>query len=255
MKRGSTCFRCRLLVRGAVLSRAALVLALLGTSWAAAQDVGPSSFIVLVKGTRVGTVQSDLQRTADGWRVTGTSRLGPPLNLTLKRLEIAYDARWNARYVNMEMVTPTRSAIVNTAFQNGTAYTDIVFKGEVTSEKARVAEDTIVLPNLVFGSYEALAARLLEAKPGQEFRRYIMPQGEITVHVEGVTNESLKATRGMVRARRWQLTFLNPVRAYTVELWEAGGRLVQLSVPSQDVSVMRSDLSRTQGRSGSPRLQ
>jgi hypothetical protein len=199
---------------------------------------GRASFVVYVKGARVGQAESSLERTADGWRIRGTSRLGAPLNLTVRRLDIGYDLSWKPRYITMELVAPARTAVISSAFQHGVAFTDIVSKGEATSEKANVAEDTIVLPNLVFSAYEALAARLTDAAPGTVFRRYIMPQGEIAVRVD--ESEVEDGPSGGA-STHWKLTFLNPTGAYPVEVWTANGRMVRLEWPAQGIAVVRAD--------------
>ena len=216
-----------------------------GQAAAASPSPGRASFVVYVKGARVGQVESIVDRTADGWRIRGTSRLGAPLNLTVRRLDVGYDPSWKPQYITMELVAPTRTAVISSAFQHGTAFTDIVSNGEATSEKATVAEDTIVLPNLVFSAYEALAARLMDAAPGTVFRRYIMPQGEIGVRVD--ESSGVKIDSGS-DATHWRLTFLNPTGPYPVEVWTAGGRLVRMEWPTQGISLVRAEPGRRGAR-------
>lgn len=222
----------------AVLLAAGCVTAGAAADGQASPVPGRSSFVVYVKGAKVGQVESSLDRTADGWRIRGSSRLGAPLNLTVRRLDVGYDSSWKPQYITMELVAPERTAVISSAFQHGVAFTDIVSKGEATSEKANVAEDTIVLPNLVFSAYEALAARLTDAAPGALFRRYIMPQGEIAVRVDESEVEDGPSTGA---ATHWRLTFLNPTGAYPVEMWTANGRMVRLEWPTQGISVVRAD--------------
>ena len=227
------------------LAGAAVASALDGQADAPGPTPGRASFVVYVKGARVGQVESTVDRTPDGWRIRGTSRLGAPLNLTVRRFDIGYDPAWRPQYITMELVAPTRTAVISSAFQHGVAFTDIVSNGEVTSEKANVAEDTIVLPNLVFSAYEALAARLIDAMAGSVFRRYIMPQGEISVRVDESAAAEGPADAGTTH---WRLTFLNPTGSYPVEAWTANGRMVRLEWPTQGISVVRADRVPRRGR-------
>ena len=48
-----------------------------------------------------------------------------------------------------------------------------------------------MLPNNVFGAYEALAARLSTTAPGVELPIYVVPQGEVKLKVRASSEQAL----------------------------------------------------------------
>jgi uncharacterized protein len=69
-----------------------------------------------------------------------------------------------------------------------------------------------VLPNNVFGAYEALAARLWGTSPGTEIPIYVAPQSEVKLKVQGVSDETLTGPDRTIPTRRFDVTFQNPDR-------------------------------------------
>src|SRR5215831_2091940 len=80
---------------------AALVVAG-SASIAGAQQTAPplppgtatSSFMVFVRGTQIGTEQIAVTRTLEGWSILSTGRIGPPVDVTARRLEVRYTSDW-----------------------------------------------------------------------------------------------------------------------------------------------------------------
>ena len=107
----------------------------------------------------------------------------------------------------------------------------------------------MVLPNVYFGSYAALAARLSGLAAGAELKAYIAPQAEIAVTVTEVSTERIETPRQTFDARRYALAMKNPSGDMQVTLWaDAAGRLVRLSVPSQSLEVAREDVASAASR-------
>ena len=73
-------------------------------------------------------------------------------------------------------------------------------RGAVTRKTDPVAPDTLVLPNLFFGSYEALAMRLASVPDGGSFKVYVAPQAEITVKQNARSTQTHRD--GQARHRR-----------------------------------------------------
>src|SRR5260221_10776168 len=79
---------------GAALAASIIAIA----SPADAQQIeGPALFRVFLRGSPVGTEDVLVQRTPDGWIISGTGHLGAPLDLTTRRLEVRYDANWKPK--------------------------------------------------------------------------------------------------------------------------------------------------------------
>src|SRR5262249_11219545 len=108
----------------------------------------------------------------------------------------------------------------------------------------QISAATVVLPNNVFGAYEALAARLWDTKAGAEVPVYIVPNGEIKATVKSVADQALTGPGGSVPTRRIDFTLPNasgPVNATVVV--DNHMRLVRFELPDVGLQVVREDLS------------
>lgn len=232
----------------------ALIVALLTASSVTGQVVQPAtgdaSFLVFLRGSLIGSAETSLTRTDDGWLIRGTGRLAPPLDLTIRRLEVRYTTDWKPQTMTLELRTPDGSVVTNGAFQpDAPARVDIVRSGQETvSTTPQVAADTIIVPNLVYSAYEALAVRLMSASPGSQFPVYVIPQGEIPVRVDSVRDEMIQTPGRTISIRRWQITFRNSTGDIPAEVWVEGGRLVRFDLPSQSLSVARTDIAAVSSR-------
>jgi len=201
-------------------------------------------FRVFLRGAAIGTVEASLNRTDDGWLIRGTSRLGAPLDLTVRRLEVRYSDAWTPQTMSMELASREDTTVVHGGFQAGApARIDIVRNGEATWATASVSADAIIVPNLVYSAYEALAVRLSTASPGTEFRAYIIPQGEIPIRVDSVTDETIQTAGRTIQAKRWRITFMNPTGGVPADVWVDGGRLARFDMPTQALTVARDDVA------------
>jgi pimeloyl-ACP methyl ester carboxylesterase len=221
---------------------------------ALAQDVQPVTgdavFRVFLRGTIIGSAETSLTRSDDGWMIRGTGRLAPPLDLTIRRLEVRYSPDWKPRTITLELRTPEGNVVTNGTFQpDAPAQIEVVRSGQdPLSTTPRVSADAVIVPNLVYSAYEALAVRLMSASPGSQFPAYVVPQGEIPVRVENVRDEMIQTPGRTINARRWQVTFLNPAGEIAAEVWVEGGRLVRFDMPSQALSVVRADIAGVSSR-------
>src|SRR5262249_19486062 len=151
-------------------------------SAAHAQQSDPNAtFRVFLRGTPIGSEDVVVQRAADGWTISGTGHLGAPLDLTTRRLEVRYDANWKPQELTIDANTKGATFAIHTTFANGQAESEATQSGVVKRKTDPVSADTLVLPNLFFGAYEALAMRLASIPDGSTFRAYIAPQAEIVV--------------------------------------------------------------------------
>src|SRR5262249_13671787 len=112
----------------------------------------------------------------------------------------------------------------------------------------------VVLPNMFLGSYAALARRLPGKTTGAELKGYIAPNAEVTIRVTGAAPERIDTPKGVIAATRYSLTFNNPPPAgdLPVNLWaDAEGRLLRMSIPSQQVEMAREDIASAASRTAS----
>ena len=218
-------------------------LALLASGAAAQAHI---TFRVFERGALIGTTSISITREDDGWHLQGTGDLKGSIQVALPQLDIHYDAGWRPRRMTMEMVAKDDRAVVHIAFglSDGTTRTDVVRPDNATWGSNKVSPDAIPLPDLVFGAYEALAARLSSASPGQELRVFVVPRFEAPMSVDGVVDEQVPTSAGPLATRRWRVTLRRPEEGLSqMEIWVAGGRMVRLDVPKDGISVVREDVA------------
>jgi pimeloyl-ACP methyl ester carboxylesterase len=203
----------------------------------------PAHFTVFLNGTPVGTEEVTLTRDAEGMSITGTSRMGPPLNLTMRQVEIRYAPDGRPIGCTLEGMLGDDYLLVRTVVNGTTATTDTTQGAKTAQATHPVSPTAVLLPNYFFGSYEALASRMTAAKAGDELRMFIPGQGEIGVGVTGQSEETIRTPAGAVRARRVSLVLRNPGRPVNAEVWvDPAGRLVRLMVPGQSFDYARTDI-------------
>ena len=60
---------------------AGLALSTSGRPIVEAQTPAPSTFLVFLRSQSIGNEQVSVERTAEGWTVIGSGRMGPPIDL------------------------------------------------------------------------------------------------------------------------------------------------------------------------------
>ncbi len=228
---------------------AALLLASMGVLGAplaseAQQADGPATFRVFLKGSLVGTEEVNVKRSPDGWTVSGAGHLGAPLDLTTRRLEITYDATWHPKELIVDASTRGATVAIHTTFAGTQAQSEVNQSGVVTRKTDVVSADTLVLPNLFFSSYEALALRLSSIPDGGSFKVYVAPQAEITVKQNARSSQRIETAKRVVDVKTYALTFQNPGAPLSATIWtDEAGRLVRFEVAQQSLLIVREDFA------------
>jgi pimeloyl-ACP methyl ester carboxylesterase len=201
--------------------------------------------LVFLNGTSIGTEDSTLRRTAEGWTINGAGRLSPPIDLTTRQLIMRYDADWKPAELSIQGTLKGSPLTVETSFSGTTATSKVTQLGQSAEKKDQVSPDAIVIPNLFFASYEALAMRLSSlTAPDASLRVYVAPQMEIAVSVKALDPQTIETPQKSISARRFALTFQNPGGALPAEIWiDSSGRLLRFEVPAQGLAVVREDIS------------
>jgi pimeloyl-ACP methyl ester carboxylesterase len=225
------------------------IFAAAGTVSVGQQVDGRAFFRVFLQGRLVGTEEVTVRRRDGEWIVSGTGRLGAPLDLTTRRLEIRYDQAWHPQSLTLDASTKGGTLGIQTTFANGQAQNEVNQTGVVTRKQDTVAADTIVLPNLFFGSYEALALRLASIPVGSLFKAYIAPQAEISVKQTARSSQRIETAGRVVDVKTYALTFQNPGSPLDAVLWtDEVGRLLRFEVAAQALLVVREDLASVASR-------
>lgn len=226
----------------------AAALALFGSVSSSAQTTTAHTFHLFLRGAEVGTEEVTVLESPGGWTLRGSVRLGAPLNLSVEYWEARYDRSWKPLELTMNLLQNPNRWTVHTTFSGTTAATDIARDGQNERRNQTVAADAIVLPNLVFGSYEALAARLAALAGASQLPAYIAPQSTIPVSVNRVSDEKIEVPGRSIDAKHWALIFGNPGGAIDLDVWTEGNRLLRVDIPSQMLTVIRDDISSVAAR-------
>lgn len=213
------------------------------------QAVSGASLVVFLAGRQVGREEVAVTRQAEGWIVRGSSNLGAPFGTQIQQAEVRYDAAWRPLALTLEGTIQGKGIGLSTTFADGKAVNQLREDDQSTEKVDEVSADAIVLPNVFFGSYAALAARLATATLGTEVKAYIAPQAEIVIAVDAVTEDKIETPGRTFAARKLTLTFKNPGGALTASLWtEISGGFLRLSVPAQTLEVAREDVASAASR-------
>lgn len=222
----------------------------LGQTPAAPAD-NSTQYLVFFRSQTVGREDVAVLRTADGWVVRGTSRLGQPIDITTRTAEVTYDANWHPKTLIVDGIVRGQDVTLKTTFEGGSATNSIAVQGKPDTKVDKISDDPVVLPNTFLGSYAALAKRLPGKLTGSELRAYIAPQAEVTVRVMNAVAERIDTPKGAIEATHYSLTFNNPPPAgdLALNIWtDAGGTLLRMNIPAQTVEMAREDIASASSR-------
>jgi pimeloyl-ACP methyl ester carboxylesterase len=205
---------------------------------------GDATFNIFIRGTQVGREQVTLSRTGSGWILTSSGRMSAPTDFTLTRFELKYAPDWQPLEMALEARLKNAVVMLKTSFTMTTAINEITQNNITNSKEDQISARTVVLPNNVFATYEALAPRLSTLAADAEFPVYVAPQTEIKVKVRSVTAQTLTGPEGTVPTRRYELTFNNPDRPVDAAVViDDKLRVVRFEIPGAGLLVVREDAS------------
>ena len=201
-----------------------------------------TSFRLLENGAAIGSATVAVARDEDGWHVQSTSHAEGTIGLDVTRLEISYDAAWRLRFLTMELASGDERRVIHVAIQGIRAQTDVVVPDrEAAFGTVRVSPGVIAVSDYVFGTYQALAARVETLAPGNDIPILLTTRGEVHATVDAVRDETLQTDSGTIRARHVSLLVMRDVPT-PIEIWVAEGKLVKLELPLDRIFLIRSDI-------------
>lgn len=205
---------------------------------------GPATFRIFHAGRPVGVEQVDVRVTGAGWEIATNSQPNPGADFGLKQAEFAYDSQGQPRSARLEAVAKDKPVMVTTTFADGKANSQIIQGDESTTRSIALSPGAIVLPNNVFGAYEALAARLFTATPGTTFRLFVMPTAEVGMTLDSVAVERVKTAGRAFESRHHKITIHNTGAELKADLWtDDRGRLTRFVLPISSIDVAREDMA------------
>jgi pimeloyl-ACP methyl ester carboxylesterase len=215
------------------------------------QDAGATSFTIFLRGAPIGSEQVALSRTATGWTIVSTGRLGAPIDVVARRLQVRYTPEWRPLEFTLDGTVRGQPQTVRTVVDGTIAKTESVVAGQRTEKSDTIDPSALLfLPATFFGPYEALAARLKTAAPGSEIPAYLVPQTSITIRAGESSAEQIQTSARVVSARRTRIALLLPGAQIDADLWtDDAGRMIRFSVPAQSLEVVREDIAAVSSRS------
>ena len=130
------------------------------TQPAADSATGEALFNIFVGSTPAGFERVRVVRTEDGWLLQASGQLTAPIPVDTRVFEAAYDAEWRPRRLTIEGSQAGIPFRLDSAFADGTV-TNTLREGEREgTNEDRIDPASVLLPNSIFVSYEALAMRL-----------------------------------------------------------------------------------------------
>ena len=214
-------------------------------------DAGATNFTIFVRGAPIGSEQIALSRTATGWTIASSGRLGAPIDVVARRLQVRYTPEWRPLEFTLDGTVRGQQQSIRTTFDGTTAKSQISIGGQATEKSDPVDPSVVVLlPNSFFGPYEALAARVKTAAVGAEIPAYLVGQVTVPIRVGETSAEQIQTATRVVSARRTRIALVLPNARLDADLWiDDAGRMIRFSVPSQSLEVVREDIAAVSARS------
>jgi pimeloyl-ACP methyl ester carboxylesterase len=218
----------------------------------APQVGGTSTFTVFLRGAPIGSEQIALTRSATGWSIVGSGRLGAPFDLVVRRVEVRYTPEWRPVDMSLDATVRGQAQTLHTVVEGTTATTNVAVEGRPATQKADTIDPAAVLllPTSFFAPYEALAARFRNAAPGTEIPVYSAPQMSFIARAGESSSQQIQTTARTITARRLRVTLMTPGIPIDADIWtDDAGRMIRLSVLAQSLEVVREDIAAVSSRS------
>jgi len=212
---------------------------------------GASTFTVFLRGAPIGAEQIALTRSATGWSILGSGRVGAPFDIIARRIEVRYTADWRPLELSLDATVRGGAQMVHTVVDGSTARTDVTIDGKVTQKTDTIDPGAaLVLPTTFFAPYAAIAAQLRNAAPGTELPVYTAPVSAFVVRVGESSPQQIQTAARVISARRMRVTLMTPGVPIDADIWtDDSGRMIRLSVPAQSLEVVREDIAAVSSRS------
>ena len=215
------------------------------------QEAGATNFAIFLRGAPIGTEQIAVIRTATGWTIVSSGRLGAPIDAVARRVQVRYTPEWRPLEFTFDGTVRGIAQSIHTIVEDKTAKSDITSAGQTTPKIDTIDPGALLLlPSSFFGPYEAVAAQLKTAAPGSEIPVYIEAQASIAIAVGESSAEQIQTAARLVSARRTRIALVLPAGRLDADLWtDDTGRMIRFSVPQQSLEVVREDIAAVSSRS------
>src|SRR5262245_26720802 len=233
----------------ALLVTAALAVPASAQQPAASPD--SATFTVFVRALPVGNEQISLTRNAEGWSIVSSGRIGVPIDVIARRVEVRYTQDWRPRDMTIDATVRGTPQSIRTVVEGTTAKTDFTTNAQPQQKTDQIDPTAVlIVPTPFFAPYEALAQRLKTAVAGSEIPIYNAPIASFAARVGETSAQQIQTTGRLINAKRTRVTIQTPTAPLETDIWtDENGRLIRLSVPAQSLEVVRDDVAAVSSRS------
>jgi pimeloyl-ACP methyl ester carboxylesterase len=230
------------------VAAAALIPTLAGAQPPPAPPAAASSFTVFLRGVPIGSEQIAVSRGAGGWTITSSGRMGAPIDIVARRVEVRYTEDWKPIELVVDATLRGQPLSIQTNVTGTTAQTHFVSGGRSQDKTDTIPADPVLLPSPFWGPFEALSLRLKTAAAGSTIPGYI-PPASLTIRVGESNDEHIQTVVRLIDARRTRVTLMTSSLPLDAEVWaDETGRLLRLTIPAQNIDVVRDDVASVAAR-------
>ena len=104
----------------------------------------PSTFTVFVRSMPVGNERIAVERTASGWTITGEGRVGPPVDLVIRKFEARYDADCKPIELTVDATFQGQTQTLRTSI-SGTSATNVLTLNGAPADRTDTVDPTLLL--------------------------------------------------------------------------------------------------------------
>ena len=216
---------------------------------AADPAAGEALFNIFIGSTPAGFERVRVVRTEDGWLLQASGQMTVPVPVDTRAFEAVYDSEWHPRRLTIEGSQGGVPFRLESTFADGAATNTLQEGDRQTTIDDRIDPASVLLPNSIFVSYEALAMRLGRSQPGDELPIYVPPRGVVSARVDAVGIQHIETAERIIQARTYRITFVDPSQPLDAEVWiDESDRLLRISLPYASVEVARRDIASVSAR-------
>ena len=206
-------------------------------------------YTVFLAGAVVGREDVTVESTAEGFVISGQGRLSGSQDVVIRRVEVRYGRDWTPSAYELEATVNGGDTGIFTTFSNGAAVTKGVDGGQPVDQTDKLPPRVVVLPNVFFGSYEALTRRLVATQTEKEFPTFVGPAAQGLLRLTNASVEQMQIGTATLNIRRYEFLYAGPRGMAAVNVYtDDTGSLLRVNIPAQRVDVMRDDLASATSR-------
>ena len=203
-------------------------------------------YTIFLRSTPIGHQEVTVRSGAQGLVITGQGQIAQPIDVVTRRAELKYRPDQTAESMTLDARIGGVDVNLQTTFENGTAVSKGMQGTDPIASTDMVSPQSVLLPNVFFGSHAVLARRLAGAAPGAEFRAFVGPGAgaQVVFSLRSEVTEQMQFGTSTFDVHHYELAFDNAGAPLALHLYADNiGTLVRVSVPAQSLDVVRDDIA------------